>query len=258
MIRRALQDAGADATEVVYVETHGTGTPLGDPIEVEALAEVLGAPRADGSRCVLGAVKTNIGHLEGAAGVASVIKAVLALQHRQIPANRNFKTLNPRIVLDGTALTLPTKMQPWETSDKELLAGVSSFGISGTNAHVVLAAAPEPPARERLSDALPLVMPLAAKTAAARHELARVRTQALNDWDTGFADPERVGVALSEAIGLGDWRLYFLDRDRTRALTVADVNRVAAQYLTRDNRTVGLYLPTEAPQRAPASMPRTR
>ena len=88
-------------------------------------------------------------------------------------------------------------------------------------------------------------------------ELERVRTQWLNDWEQGFSDPERVGVALSEAIGNGDWRLYFLDRDRTRALTVADVNRVAAQYLTRDNRTVGLYLPTEAPQRAPVIIRRS-
>ena len=83
-------------------------------------------------------------------------------------------------------------------------------------------------------------------------ELERVRTQWLNDWDQGFSDPERVGVSLSEAIGNGDWRLYFLDRDRMRALTLDDVNRVARAILLPDNRTVGTYLPTDTPQRAPA------
>ena len=229
LIRQALANAGVAASDIGYVETHGTGTPLGDPIEVEALAEVLGAPRADGSRCALGAVKTNIGHLEGAAGVASVIKAVLALQHRMIPANRNFKTLNPRIVLDGTALALPTKMQPWETGAREPLAGVSSFGISGTNAHVVLAAAPEPPARERPADALPLVIPLAAKTAAARHDLLRETQRFLTDLagsagDTSWSLREIAATAAKRRNHHGHRLALVADSlDELRALTEAAV-----------------------------------
>ncbi|MEU4896297.1 type I polyketide synthase [Streptomyces sp. NPDC044780] len=144
LLRQALRTAGAQASDIGYVETHGTGTPLGDPIEVDALSDVLGAPRPDGSRCVLGAVKTNIGHLEAAAGVAGIIKAVLALRHERIPANLHLRTPNPRIDLTSTALTLAGEPTPWPKREgRPRMAGVSSFGISGTNAHLVLA---DPPA----------------------------------------------------------------------------------------------------------------
>nr|WRX36515.1 hypothetical protein [Cystobacterineae bacterium] len=142
LLREALQSARVDARAIGYVETHGTGTSLGDPIEIEALRAVVGPERADGSHCVLGAVKTNLGHLEAAAGVAGLIKAVLVLQHERIPKNLNFRTLNPRIRLEGTALALATEPTPWPRNGTPRLAGVSAFGLSGTNAHVVLEEAP--------------------------------------------------------------------------------------------------------------------
>ncbi len=142
LLRDALQSAQVAAGEIGYVETHGTGTSLGDPIEVEALRAVMGPPRGDQTKCVLGAVKTNIGHLEGAAGVAGVVKAVLALWHELIPENLNFRTLNAHLEIEGTALALATKPVSWPRGKKRRYAGVSGFGLSGTNAHVVLEEAP--------------------------------------------------------------------------------------------------------------------
>ncbi|AKT40598.1 type I polyketide synthase [Chondromyces crocatus] len=142
MLRKALTHAGVSAHEIGYVEMHGTGTPLGDPIELDALREVVGRPRTDGATCVLGAVKTNIGHLEPAAGVAGVIKAVLSLEHGAIPGNLHFRQLNPRISLEGTPFVIPTATVGWPRQTRRRLAGVSSFGISGTNAHIVLEESP--------------------------------------------------------------------------------------------------------------------
>ncbi len=142
LLREALRDARVAPADIGYVETHGTGTSLGDPIEVEALRAVLGAPRPDGQRCVLGAVKTNVGHLEAAAGVAGLIKAAMALHHEHIPRNLHLQTANPRLRLDGTSLALATEPVPWPRGDRRRFAGVSAFGISGTNAHVILEEAP--------------------------------------------------------------------------------------------------------------------
>jgi len=146
LLREALAAAGVEPSAIGYVETHGTGTSLGDPIEVEALRAVFGPARASGVRCFLGAVKTNIGHLEGAAGVAGIIKAALSLRREAIPRNIHFRSLNPRIRLEGTAFALPNEATPWPRTTAPRLAGVSSFGISGTNAHVVLEEAPAPKA----------------------------------------------------------------------------------------------------------------
>ncbi|WP_433928151.1 type I polyketide synthase [Sorangium cellulosum] len=174
MLRQALQSARVAPADVGYVETHGTGTSLGDPIEVEALAGVLGQPRDDGSVCALGAVKSNIGHLEAAAGVAGLIKAVLAMQHGVIPANQHYRTLNPRIDLAGTPFVIPTQNLPWAAGGKPRIAGVSSFGLSGTNAHVVLQEAPAPAAAavagERRSA---VVVPLSARSPGALVALAQ-------------------------------------------------------------------------------------
>jgi acyl transferase domain-containing protein len=143
-IQAALRQARVAPSDITYVEAHGTGTSLGDPIEVEALTAVIGAPRPSGAACVLGSVKTNIGHLEAAAGVAGLIKAALALDRGQIPANLHFDTLNPNICLEGTPFVVPTRLGPWPSGVERRFAAVSSFGFGGTNAHVVLEAAPEP------------------------------------------------------------------------------------------------------------------
>jgi polyketide synthase 12/epothilone polyketide synthase D len=153
LLRQALAGARVDPAHVGYVEAHGTGTSLGDPIEVEALKAVLGRPRADGLPCALGSVKSNFGHLEAAAGVAGLIKAILAVHRGQVPRNLHFEHLNPRISLDGTPFFVPTATAPLAAAaGRPRLAGVSSFGMSGTNAHVLLeeppapAALPAPPA----------------------------------------------------------------------------------------------------------------
>ena len=167
LLRRALDNAKVAAAELGYIETHGTGTPLGDPIEVEALKAVFGTPRADGSRCILGAVKSNIGHLEAAAGVAGLIKAVLCLLHQAVPANLHFRALNPRIELADTPFVIPTESVPWPAGGKRRLAGVSAFGLSGTNAHVILEEAPPPPPPARAASSRPHALSLSATSAAA-------------------------------------------------------------------------------------------
>ena len=128
--------------EVGFVETHGTGTTLGDPIEAEALGAVF---RQEGGRdtpLVLGAVKSNLGHLESASGVAGLIKTVLALQNEEIPANLHLEQASPRIPWADLPFHLPRESQPWASGQRPRIAGVSSFGFSGTNAHVVLEEAP--------------------------------------------------------------------------------------------------------------------
>ena len=126
---------------VNFIEAHGTGTALGDPIEFEALADVYG--RGDGP-CALGAVKTNIGHLEAAAGIAGFIKAALSVQRGQIPPNLHFSQWNPAIDPSPTRLFVPTELSPWPADEGPRRAAVSSFGLGGTNAHVVIEQGPDP------------------------------------------------------------------------------------------------------------------
>ncbi|MCK2240553.1 MULTISPECIES: type I polyketide synthase [unclassified Crossiella] len=140
VLRLAYRDAQVDPAQVQYVELHGTGTKVGDPIEAGALGAVLGGSRS--APLLVGSAKTNVGHLEGAAGIVGLIKTVLAIRHRQLPPSLNFATPNPDIDFAGLNLRVRTELGPWR--DAPLLAGVSSFGIGGTNCHLVLA---EPPAR---------------------------------------------------------------------------------------------------------------
>jgi acyl transferase domain-containing protein len=203
VVRRALKIAGIGPERLGLVETHGTGTALGDPVEVEALARVIGAPRSATHRCWLGAVKTNIGHLEGAAGIAGLIKAVLCLQHRRIPKNLHFTALNPHISLAGTPLAIPTGTVEWAGGGQPRVAAVSSFGFGGTNAHVVVEEAPPaapapgadtaaaPAANAAITadpataaPAIARVLPLSARHPAALQALARdhaARLEAIGD-----------------------------------------------------------------------------
>ncbi|MEE1749877.1 type I polyketide synthase, partial [Streptomyces sp. JV184] len=138
LLRRAYRNAGVDPGDVQYVELHGTGTRVGDPIEAAALGEVLGAGRPDNSPLLVGSVKTNIGHLEGAAGIAGLIKTALALKQRELPPSLHYRTPNPAIPLTELRLKVRTEHGPWPKGDAPLIAGVSSFGVGGTNCHVVL------------------------------------------------------------------------------------------------------------------------
>ncbi len=140
VLARAIRNAGVEPREIGYVEAHGTGTSLGDPIEAEALSDVLGERGRRDVPCTLGAVKANIGHLEGAAGIAGLIKTVLVLRNRWLPPVTNLKQLNPHLAIDDRVLSIPHQGRQW-TAERRL-AGVSSFGWSGTNVHVVLEEAP--------------------------------------------------------------------------------------------------------------------
>ena len=149
-ISNALQQAGIEPSEVDYLEAHGTGTELGDPIEMKAAATVLGGNRDPQHPLLVGSVKTNLGHLEAAAGMAGLIKTVLALQHGEIPKHLNFETPNPHIPWDDIPVKIVTEHTVWPAGDRRI-AGVSAFGMSGTNAHVVLEAA-----RPKTSSAIPM------------------------------------------------------------------------------------------------------
>jgi acyl transferase domain-containing protein/acyl carrier protein len=142
VIRAALENAKMAPERVSYVEAHGTGTALGDPIEVRALDAVFGGKRAADKPLLVGSMKTNIGHLEGAAGVASLIKVVLALQNGEIPPHLHFHDPNPHIEWDKICVNVPTTLTPWPVGDVPRVAGISAFGMSGTNAHLIIEEAP--------------------------------------------------------------------------------------------------------------------
>ncbi|MBW8805750.1 MAG: SDR family NAD(P)-dependent oxidoreductase [Catenulisporales bacterium] len=143
VIELACRTAGVGPADVQYVELHGTGTPAGDPVEARALGAALGTGRAADRPLLVGSVKTNIGHLEGAAGIAGLLKVVLSLAHGELPPSLHFESPNPEIPLDDLRLAVVRTAGPWPESGRPAVAGVSSFGMGGTNCHLVLAAADE-------------------------------------------------------------------------------------------------------------------
>ena len=179
VLREAYRHAGVSAGEVQVVEAHGTGTALGDPIEARALGEVLAEGRPPGERCVIGSVKTNIGHLESAAGVAGLIKMTLALSHGEIPRSLHYTAPNPEIPFEAIPLRVATEHEPWPERARERLAGVSSFGMGGTNAHVVLSSAPPVGPGEAGVKAGPMLLPLSARSAEALRARAGQLREAL-------------------------------------------------------------------------------
>ncbi|MET9432576.1 SDR family NAD(P)-dependent oxidoreductase [Streptomyces sp. NPDC006551] len=200
VIQAALRRSGITPDQVQYVELHGTGTPVGDPVEAAALGAVFSGRRADGTAegelpLLVGSVKTNIGHLEGAAGITGLLKTVLGISHRRLPASLNFETPNPDIPFDDLGLRVNTDLSGWPHPDRPLIAGVSSFGMGGTNAHLVVS---EPPATESAvtedtatepGPDTPLVpIPVSGRTPAAlRAHAALLRDTGLTPHDLGFS-----------------------------------------------------------------------
>ncbi|PYQ09020.1 MAG: polyketide synthase [Acidobacteria bacterium] len=144
LVRQALEVAGVEPRRIGYVEAHGTGTALGDPIELNALGTVLAKGRGPGPRCAVGSVKTNVGHLEAAAGVAGLIKLALVLHHGEIPPSLHFREPNPHIPFETLPLEVQRTLGPWPEEMRPALAGVSSFGFGGTNVHMILEEPPAP------------------------------------------------------------------------------------------------------------------
>ena len=166
MLVEAYRQAGISPKRVNYMEAHGTGTPVGDPIELEALGNVLCKGRAKGEECVIGSVKTNVGHLESGSGVAGIVKAALVLKEGTIPPNLNFETPNPNISFEKLRLRVPTEAEVLNQGSDPAIVAVNSFGFGGTNAHIVLEEAPARPKkrrrRKRAGSVGPLLFPVSA------------------------------------------------------------------------------------------------
>ncbi|SCD94759.1 type I polyketide synthase, partial [Streptomyces sp. OspMP-M43] len=225
LIRRVCAEAGIAPGDLQYMEAHGTSTPVGDPIEANALARALAVGRAPGARAYVGSVKTNIGHTESAAGIAGLIKTVLSIEHRTIPPHINLENLNPAIDPAALPYEIPTRPTPWPEHEGPARAGVNSFGFGGTNAHVVLEEAPGP-----LPDTRPVtsgasagrrwsILPLSARNpdalkemaAGIRSELAGANGPAVTLDDLGHTLahrrqhlPERLSVAYTSRASLDE------------------------------------------------------
>jgi len=204
MIEDALAKAGVAPGDVQYVETHGTGTPVGDPIEATAVGMALSKGRPDGELCAIGSVKTNVGHLEAASGMTGVIKVALSLWHRRVPPSLHFRHPPDAIDLRALRLRVVTESEAWPASNGAVpLAGVNSFGFGGANAHVLLQAAPERTPQRTPEPEIPRLLAISAKT-----------PEALKSFASAYADLLRGEVSLrdicytaSERRAHFDWRL---------------------------------------------------
>jgi acyl transferase domain-containing protein len=221
LIREALGNARVSASDVDYVEAHGTGTSLGDPIEMHSLRGVFADGRAAEQPLVVGSVKTNFGHLEGAAGIAGLIKVVLSLQHERIPRHLHFDTLNPHIDVAGFPVVIPAASREWRQQGRQRIAGVSAFGFSGTNAHVILgdptAASADGDAGRDIASLVPEILVLSARTPAA----LRAQAQRLADHLAGSSVP-LADVAYTNAVGRARLltRLAFVARSTPHAASL--------------------------------------
>ena len=223
VLRAALANAGVRACDIGYVEAHGTGTSLGDPIEVGALTTVLCEGRNQDNPLFIGSVKTHIGHLEAAAGLAGLIKVVLALSRREIPPHLNFKTGNPMI--DWTApITVPTAPTPWSAAEGCRIAGVSSFGFSGTNAHAIVQEAPASVSRIADDDRPVHLLALSARDAESLADLARLYESRL-EHETSVAD-----VCFTANAG----RSHFEHRLAVAGSNADELRRGLASFRTRE------------------------
>ncbi|WP_275571811.1 type I polyketide synthase [Mycolicibacterium vanbaalenii] len=200
VIADALKRSDLEPKDVGYLEAHGTGTSLGDPIEAQAAGAVLGAGREPSRPLLIGSAKTNIGHLEAAAGIAGVIKVILSLEHRTLPKHLNFENPSPHIPWDRLAVEVVKETIPWERDGGPRIAGVSSFGFAGTNAHVILEEAPEQaaaPGPVQQPDRRFSLLPLSARTPAALTQLAGQ----YRDWWTAHPEATLADVCFTAGAG---------------------------------------------------------
>ena len=195
VIVEALANAGVEAETVSYIETHGTGTPLGDPIEVAALTAAFRTSTSNNGFCAIGSLKTNVGHLEAAAGVAGLIKATLALHHRRIPASLHYEAPNPEIDFASSPFYVAATSMAWPGGATPRRAGVSALGVGGTNVHVVLEEGSRSPATKRVRSHDLLVLSARTETA-----LAEIRTR-LSAWMEGADEVDLADAAYTLQVG---------------------------------------------------------
>lgn len=216
VILEALAWADVAPRDVSYVEAHGTGTPLGDPIEARALANVLSIGREEPRKVALGSVKTNVGHLESASGIAGVVKTALCLKHGEIPPSLHFRTPNPAAPL-GSLLNVQTELGPWPAGYEGRIAGINSFGFGGTNAHVVLEAAP-PEAQSLASQEPPVerphVLPISARSAESLDRLLGTYADRLRQTDDSVTDLRDVCYTAGVRRAHHDHRFVAVGRSR--------------------------------------------
>jgi acyl transferase domain-containing protein/acyl carrier protein len=248
VIAEAHAVSGVDPETITYIETHGTGTSLGDPVEIEALTRAFRHSTEAKRFCAIGAVKTNIGHLDAAAGVAGLIKTVLALKHRQIPPSLNFEKENPRIDFENSPFYVNATLSEWKSANGDSRrAGVSSFGIGGTNAHVVLEEAPEPSTSE--SKRKWHALPLSARTSTALD----TATINLHAYLKEHPDLNLADVAHTLHVGrkkMNHRRVVICrdTEDAVRALDTLDARRVFTSLQEPRNRPVVFMFPGQGAQ----------
>ncbi|WP_343073363.1 non-ribosomal peptide synthase/polyketide synthase [Pyxidicoccus fallax] len=222
VISRALASASVDAASIGYVEAHGTGTPLGDPIEIAALTRAYRAHTDRTGYCAIGSVKTNIGHLDTAAGIAGLIKAALALHHGELPPSLHFDKPNPEIDFAKSPFFVNTALRPWERGEGPRRAGVSSFGIGGTNAHVVLEEAP-PQAKGQGSRRTRQLVTLSARSASALDAMALE----LATYVEAHPEVDLADLAFTRAMGRKAFELRRAVIARDAAGLVRDLRKLA-------------------------------
>src|SRR5687768_6141571 len=184
VLREACRRAGISPERIQYIEAHGSGTVLGDLIEADALGAVYGAARSNGSLCLIGSVKTNIGHLETAAGIAGLIKVALSVKHREIPASLHFEQPNPHIRFDDYRLRVQTKLSEWPAENGQAMAAISSFAFGGTNAHMIVEESPQSGRNNNVDDksaGRAYLLPLSARSPSALRVLASEYLNLLSD-----------------------------------------------------------------------------
>jgi acyl transferase domain-containing protein/NADPH:quinone reductase-like Zn-dependent oxidoreductase/acyl carrier protein/SAM-dependent methyltransferase len=239
VLRKALETARVQPGDVSYVETHGTGTPLGDPIEIRALQAVYGIGHSAESPLVIGSVKTNIGHLEPAAGIAGLIKTVLALQHDEIPPHLHVKEPSPHIPWNDYPLLIPQQPMPWPTQNGKRIAGVSAFGFSGTNAHVIVQSFEKQASPANDAERPLHVLALSAKSENALIELAdRYRAHLETESTQSFAD-----ICFTANTGRSQFqhRLAIVADSKASALAQLQSDRLATTYADTPPRIAFLF-----------------
>ena len=220
MLQEVCRRAAIDPDQVRYVEAHGTGTPVGDPIEAEAIGTVFGTPHADAGPCLIGSIKSNIGHLEPAAGIAGLIKAVMCVERGEVPASINFESINPNIPTADLGIDVCRRLSPFPPSAGPRRAAVNSFGFGGTNACTIVEQPPQRKVRRNIghADGYPTLLPLSAATPTGLLANAVQIAELL----------ETNGAALADIAGTLALRRSHLDH---RGIVIAPIPDAAAKQL---------------------------